>query len=124
MTDQQLDYYNRKATEIMCFKYFPESEEYFAHWTCKIKNENRLIYEINCNFEFNSSFDWQIPLWQKIWENWIGLFHKQTMEQDAEGKMFAIREKYYKSMDSKTPDACFEYICQAIDYLEKYRNHE
>ncbi len=68
-------------------------------------------------FEYATSYDWQIPVWQKVCKESIDI-EKST---DDLKQFMLFKEKYCKFICYGTPLESFEILVQAIQFINKMK---
>ena len=85
------------------------------HWTNGDKKS--IIWELR----YHTSYDWQIPVWQKVYKEIFDAAFK-TISGTQVNQYEVFRKKYHKQVDSGTPLDSFELLVQAIQFLNQIKN--
>ncbi len=113
---KDITYYNKRCAELIG-KYVKDTPLQAAHYVVHIGNETRICYVSIPTNNFANSFDWQIPVWQKVWKVFVENIFSKLSSKD-EQPMFIIREEYHRRIDLSSPEAAFTILCQAIDFID------
>ena len=110
--------YNRKAAEIMGAKFNPDfTIQDDGYPKGKPKGTEMFGNKIDRFLKYNSSFDWQIPLWQKIWKmvcDGAGNYSKQERSS-----IDIWVSEYEFCLLTKSAEDCFVKLFPLIDFLEQ-----
>ena len=112
---KDITYYNKRCAELIG-KYVKDTPLQAAHYVVHIGNETRICYVSIPTNNFANSFDWQIPVWQKIVsiiDNIIDMSVNETVIKFNE-----FEESYYLQIRQGTPETAFTILCQAIDFID------
>jgi len=112
---KDITYYNKRCAELIG-KYVKDTPLQAAHYVVHIGNETRICYVSIPTNNFANSFDWQIPVWQKIVsiiDNIIDMSVNETVIKFNE-----FEESYYLQIRQGAPETAFAILCQAIDFID------
>ncbi len=102
--------YKTKGNDV--FAWTGESVQYLRKKS-GLPNANSVLIE-HC--EFHTSYDWQIPVWQKVCNEFLDMENKCTDDI----KIYMIqKEKYCKHICYSTPLEAFEILVTAIQFINK-----
>ena len=113
MTPQEIQYYSVKMAEMMGWKY---KIQYSAFHKEKMVYTDNLCGEFTIS-KFHTSYDWQIPIYQKVYDKNLDLVVDGKIEHVKE--FMQLRESFMHRIDRGAPLDSFAIICKAIDLIEK-----
>ena len=111
---KDITYYNKRCAELIG-KYVKDTPLQAAHYVVHIGNETRICYVSIPTNNFANSFDWQIPVWQKIVNVVV---NKEASSTSQISKWEYIRDMYIQKIHFGTPETAFTILCQAIDFID------
>ena len=81
----------------------------------------REIFIRPIHYNFDSDYQEQIPVWQKVWKEFVETIFATLLPKD-EPPMFLLREEYHRRIDNNSPLDSFEILVQAIELLNQIKN--
>ena len=110
MTSTQLTHYNKRCAELMGIEL-----HYYSGETNMI-HVNKKMVSLNDWAKFDSDWNQQIPVWQKIVsiiDDIIDVSVNETVIMLDE-----FEQSYYLQIRQGTPQSAFAILCQAIDFID------
>lgn len=114
---KDITYYNKRCAELIG-KYVKDTPLQAAHYVVHIGNETRICYVSIPTNNFANSFDWQIPVWQKICDLFDEAVINAEWSSVSDEKRSGFRNKYAYEISYGTPETAFTILCQAIDFID------
>jgi hypothetical protein len=85
------------------------------------KNDGKIFIHNELSFDlaiYHTSYDWQIPVWQKVCNEFLDMKNKCT---DDMRQFMLFKEKYCKLICYGTPLESFEILVEAIQFINNLK---